>query len=336
MVRITQRMSGSHSSGSGQEAQASIESPLPCSTATQSKLTVQPPKLALSRSHTLPDKTQLTLVAMMQRPPPASSAIAHPYEKHKGSPPHPTFLLDKGHLLSFWRCGLPLGRMKEVINILEFVFTQRQTQAAKAALALASRRRPSPRTTPSGRRTRATRCTTPTTQGQGWSSGHTPATPHNSASLPTTPQSSAGHSDTPHITLHHPSTPSITSHQCTPQSSVSQQSSVPCSESLQHRTPQTDPLDLSSPNTNPSHHSSPNSISCQSESKSCQRDVQEQNSSPRQSPAFAKLQSESSQSQQPTLAKSVSEEASPPTTRSTSHAAATEVGTIVIIRQLVP
>lgn len=328
-MRTAQRMSGAYSGGSGQETEASsIESALPRSTATQTKLTVQAPRLTLSRSHSLPDKTQLTLVAMMQRPPPPASppAAARLDKEQKGSPPHPTFLLDKGHLLSFWRCALPLGRMKEVTNILEFVFTQRETQAAKAALALASRRRPAPRTTPTFRRTRATRNTTPATQ------GHAPATPHDAASLPTTPQSPADHGNTPHVALHDSTTPSLASHQCsTPQSSASQPSVSPCSEARQCTTPQTDPHDLSSPNANSSHHSSPRSSSCPSESKSCRRDAQGQDSPPRQAPS-----SPPSQPQQPTAADGVYNEASPPITRSSSHTEASKVGTLSIRGNLSP
>lgn len=371
VVRAAQRISASLSGGTGQNSQGGLESPLPCLTAKQSQPVVQLPKLTLSRNHTLHDKKQLTLVAMMQRPAPAPSTTASP-GKENSSPPHQTFSLDKAHLLAFWRCSLPLGRMKEVLNIVEAVFVQREAQAAKAAkaaLALASRRRPSPRTmpdsrhtTPNRRRTRAMRCTTTITQWQGWSATHTPVTPCSTVSSPTTPQSSSGHTSTPHSPSHHPSTPNGASHNCTPQSSA--QPTVPLSESCQHRTPQTNPQYRSTPSTGsplpttPSdfwHHSSPCNNSYQSEtlcSKSHQVGAQKLNVSPKKSPPLIKMESESSQphqpattcstkaqsnrqSQSPASAKNVAKELSPPTTSVSSHEAATEVCTMVTAGQLV-
>lgn len=344
VVKAAQRMATSQSGGSGQTPHTSIESDPSCPTEVQTKPITQAPKLTLSRSHSLPDKKQLTLVAMTQCPAPEPApvpSLSTTTQQQHSSPPHQTFSLDKVHLLAFWRCALPLRRMNEILNVLEAVFTKREAQAAKAALALASRRKASPRTTTNTRHTQAMLCTATTPWGQGCSSGHTPATPHSTGSLPTSPQSSSGCSSS----LNQDSTPSGVSHPSTPQSSVSHQPAALCSESGQDRTPQTEPQHPSTPVTDSRHsstcsdswhHSSPGSSLHQPGtpcSGSCPHTPQEQSAS--QSLLHTKKVTESRQLHRPASAKGFGEELSPPTTR--SRVSPMEVSTVwVTNRQLVP
>ncbi|XP_063889459.1 mucin-2-like isoform X3 [Scylla paramamosain] len=251
VVRAAQRISasavtsGSHATP-GQQPHIDRKASSPFSTTSHSQPSLQPPKLSLFKSQTLPNKGQLTLVGMHHSPAPASVPAAGPVPSpdsdQTDKPPCQTFSLDKAHLLALWRCALPVARVEEVLRILETVFTEREAEVAKAAITRASRHRPSPRATPSRRRTRAMQCTTSTTTPwKAWSTPQctswSPTVLQNKSQQPATLQSPTQH---PAI-LQSPSQQSATlkshSEQSATLMSLSQQPATPSSISQQSGTP---------------------------------------------------------------------------------------------------
>ena len=194
--------------------------------------TVNPPKpkLTLSRSQTLADKTQLTLVGLTQC---ASTPATSPLPD-LDKPPSQTSSLDKAHLLALWRCALPVARIEEVLAILEVVFTQREAQVAKAALSHSSRHHR--HSTPPHRQTRALRTNTNTTPWKARTPNHTPATPHRDTHQPATPHRDTHQLTTPHRDTHQPATPHSASWCCDAPHSDCSESATPHSNQCKART----------------------------------------------------------------------------------------------------
>lgn len=365
VVRAAQRISASVTA-SGAQPHTSRDACQPHTSTSHPQPSIQPPKLALSRSQTLLDKTQLTLVGMAEHhasaPTPAVPHVASLDKYQTEKPPCQTFSLDKAHLLALWRCALPLARMEEVLGMLDIVFTQRESQVAKATLAHASRHRLSPRTTPSRRQTRAMCCITPTSSWNVWPTTHTPTTPHRDSKQPSTPHSDSKQSVTSHssswlsvtpqsisqqsVTPHGASQQSVTSHSAsqlsvTPQHSATpyratRQSVTPQSRSCRPTTPYSDTWESETPCSESFHSVTPHSKQCQP--STLHSDLQQPDTQQNQSVVFAKLDSGSywsgtacSESHHLTTSKSEVQQSAVTTRHTTSCVAATEVSTYVVL-----
>ncbi|XP_045114767.1 proline-rich protein 36-like isoform X2 [Portunus trituberculatus] len=246
VVRAAQRISATAVTP-GQQPLVDRKASSPFSTTSHTQSTSQPPKLSLFKNQVLHEKGQLTLVGMHHNPAPAAAPAPSPDTDQTDKPPCQTFSLDKAHLLALWRCALPVARIEEVLLILETVFSEREAEVAKAAITRASRQRPSPRTTPSRKHTRATRCiapTTNTTPWKAWPTTHSPATPQSTSGNPTVLQNKS----------QDPATPQSSMKQPIVLQSSSQQAATLLSPSQQHATlqsPSQQPATLHSPSQQP-------------------------------------------------------------------------------------